>query len=163
MIDPVLAKVLDDVLKGRVQVIPEVADLPRRWREAPSEASGSKHPWKVTQETLLAEYITLAPTQPEYREGLRRLYLALTMNGEPIPPRLSWWNHCLTVLGDPPPKRGRPHELDRDILVSTVFRLLGDLECSREDAMAIIAEKMNHSPETIRSVVRKRRISLRFR
>ncbi len=161
MIDPVLAKVLDDVLKGRVQVIPEVADLPRRWREAPSEASGSQHPWKVTQETLLAEYITLAPTQPEYREGLRRLSLELAMNGEPIPPRLRWWNHCLAVLGDPPPKRGRPRELNQAIKISTVLRLLGSLGSTREYAMSYIAETMGFSPETIRSVILKYRIPLR--
>ena len=161
MIDPVLAKVLDDVLNNKVQVIPEVADLPRRWREAPSEASGSKHPWEATREALLALYITLAPSQPPFREGLRRLYLELTMNGEPIPPPLSWWNHRLAVLGDPPPKRGRPRELDQDIKISTVLRLLGIAGYSREDAMSHIAETMDFSPETIRSVIRKYRIPLR--
>ena len=160
-IDPVLAKVLDDVLNNKVRAIPEVADLPRLWKEAPSEASGLKHPWKITRETLLALYITLAPIQPSYREGLRRLSLSLTMNGEPIPPRLSWWNYCLAVLGDPPPKRGRPRELDEHIKISTMFRLLGSRGYTREDAMSSIAETMDSSPETIRSVVRKYRIPLR--
>ena len=35
--DPVLDRVIDDVLNGNVDVIPEFADLPRRWREAPEE------------------------------------------------------------------------------------------------------------------------------
>ena len=160
--DPALDKFLDDVLNNRVSVIPKVADLPRRWREAPSEASGARHPWQLTRDDLLETYIALAPTQPLYREGLRRLHLNLTMNGEPIPRLLRKWNDCLRVLGDPPLRRGRPHEVDRDTLVATVLRFLGSRGYSREGAIAIIAEKMIVSPETIKSVIDKYGITLRF-
>ena len=83
--DPVLDRVIDDVLNGKVDVIPEFADLPRRWREAPSDATDRKHPGELTKDELLARYIWLAFTQQFAREGLRRLYDDLSIKGEPIP------------------------------------------------------------------------------
>ena len=163
MDDPVLDRVLDEVLNNKVQVIPEFADLPRRWREAPAEASDRKHPSEPTKEELVARYFPLAFTQPLAREGLRRLYVELTMNGEPIPYLLRWWNRCLLFLGDPPPRRGRPHKVDRDVRVGTMFKFLGEYGYSRENAIACIAETMGIPDETIRSVILKNSISLRSR
>ena len=163
MDDPVLDRVLDEVLNGKVSVIPEFADLPRRWREAPAEASDRKHPREHTKDELVARYILLALTQPLAREGLRRLYLELTMNGEPVPDPLRWWNRRLIVLGDPPLKPGRPHKVDRDARISTVFKLLGTFGYSRENAIARIAETMGIPDETVRSIILKYRIHLRSR
>jgi hypothetical protein len=159
--DPVLEMVLDDVLNGNVDVIPEYADLPRRWREAPSEASVSKHPRERSKEDLEAIYFHLAPILPEAREGLRRLYLELSMNGEPIPDLLQWWNRALRVLGDPPPRRGAPRKIDRDIKVGTMFKLLGTRGYTREDAMDRIAPVKRVSEETIRTIIKNYRISIR--
>ena len=159
--DPVLDRVLDDVLNNKVQAIPEYADLPRRWREAPSEASGSKHPWERSKEDLEAIYFHLAPILPEAREGLRRLYLELSMNGEPIPDLLQWWNRALRVLGDPPPRRGAPRKIDRDIKVGTMFKLLGTRGYTREEAMDRIAPVKRVSDENIRTIIKNYRISIR--
>ena len=159
--DPVMYRVIDDVLNEKVSIAPDFANLPRRWREAPAEASGSKHPGGTTREELLANYVTLAPTQPHALEGLQRLYLELTTNGEPIPPLLSWWNDCLRVLGDPPPKLGRPRKLDRDGRILTLFRWLGTLGFTREAAIDILADRTHYSANNIRSIVRQYRISLR--
>jgi hypothetical protein len=159
--DPVLDRVLEEVLNGKVDVIPEYADLPRRWREAPSEASVSKHPRERSKEDLEAIYFHLAPILPEAREGLRRLYLELSMNGEPIPDLLQWWNRALRVLGDPPPRRGAPRKIDRDIKVGTMFKLLGTRGYTREDAMDRIAPVKRVSEETIRTIIKNYRISIR--
>ncbi len=161
--DAALDRVLDDVLNNDVPVIPEFADLPRRWREAPSDEYERKHPSEPTRGELLARYIFLAFTQPSAREGLRALYLDLTRRGEPIPEPLLWWNHSLLVHGDPPVKRGPRHKVDRDVKVGTVFRLLGDLGFSREGAIARIGETMGIPEDTVRSVIRKYRIPLRPR
>ena len=85
MDDPALDRILDEVLNNKVPVIPELADLPRRWREAPSEASDRKQPSEPTKGELVNWYILMALTQPLAGEGLRRLHRELTMNGEPIP------------------------------------------------------------------------------
>ena len=56
--DPALDKFLDDVLNNRISVIPKIADLPRRWREAPSEASEARHPRQLTRDEVLDTYIS---------------------------------------------------------------------------------------------------------
>ena len=161
MDDPALDRVIDDVLNNGVPVIPEFADLPRWWREAPSEASGRKHPSEQTKDELLARYFLLSFTQPLATEGLRRLYLDLTMNGEPVPEPLLNWNNIILVHGDPPLKRGPLHKVDRDVKFGTIFGLLGDLGFSREDAIARIAERTGIPEDTVRSIVRKYRLRLR--
>ena len=60
--DPVLDRVIGDLLNGNVDVIPEFADLPRRWREAPEDASHRENPWDTTKDELAARYILLAFT-----------------------------------------------------------------------------------------------------
>ena len=90
------------MLNGNVDVIPEFADLPRRWREAPEDASDRENPWGPIKDELVARYILLAFTQPLAREGLRRLTLELIKTGEPIPEFLLCWNRWLLILGDPP-------------------------------------------------------------
>ena len=137
--DPALDRVLDEVLNNKIQIIPEFADLPRRWREAPEKASDRKHPWERAKDELLARYIWLAFTQKWAREGLRRLNQELTRNREPIPGLLRWWNHCLRVLGDPPTRRGPEYKVDRDARVSIAYKFLGSLGWTKEDALARIA------------------------
>ena len=102
--DPVLDRVLEEVLNGKVDVIPEFADLPRRWREAPSDASDRKHPGELTKDELLARYIWLAFTQQFAREGLRRLYDDLSIKGETIPGQ-SRLNQGAPRGGSPRPNR----------------------------------------------------------
>ena len=159
--DPVLDRVLEEVLNGKVDVIPEFADLPRRWREAPSDASDRKHPGELTKDELLARYIWLAFTQQFAREGLRRLYDDLSIKGETIPDLLRWWNHILSVLGDPPSRPGARRKVDRDARVGIAFKLLGDCGDTREEALARIAETMDVSDETIRTAINNNRIHLR--
>ena len=161
--DPVLDRVLEEVLNGNVDVIPEFADLPRRWREAPADASDRENPWDPTKDELLARYIWLAFTQKWAREGLRGLNQELTRNREPIPGLLRWWNHCLRVLGNPPTRRGPEYKVDRDARVSIAYKFLGSLGWTKEDALARIAETMECSDQTVKSVIDKKRISLRYR
>lgn len=143
--DQDLDKCLDDVLNNRVPVIPEVADLPSWWREAPAEASDRKHPRGLTQGQLVAKYINMAQTQPKAREGLRSLLRELLENGEPVPALLGAWALLQYAQGDPAVLRGRPVEIDQIILVLTSYWLLRDLGYAREDAIFIIAEKMSYA------------------
>ena len=159
--EPVLDRVLDDVLNEKVSVIPGFADLPRRWREAPSEGSDRNHPLQRTKQELLVEYFGLAPFQPRAREGLDNLRRELLRTGEPIPDLLRGWDYCILVGGDPPLRLGRPRKIDRDVRVSTIFRLLGSLGDTREKAIARIAGTMHVPEDTIRTIVRKHRTSLR--
>ena len=159
--DPVLDRVIGDVLNGNVDVIPEFADLPRRWREAPEDASDRENPWDPAKDELVARYILLAFTQPQAREGLRRLTLELIKTGEPIPEFLLCWNRWLLILGDPPLRPGAPHKIDRDARVGIAFKLLGKCEYTREEAIAHIAEWKRVSDETIRTAINNNRIHLR--
>ena len=159
--EPVLDRVLDDVLNEKVSVIPGFADLPRRWREAPSEASDRNHPLQRTRDELVVEYFGLAPFQPRAREGLDNLYRELLRTGESIPYLLQFWNFCLATLGEPPLRPGRPRKIDRDVRVSTIFKLLGSLGDTRDEAIARIAGTMHVPEDTIRTIVRKHRTSLR--
>ena len=159
---PVMYRVLDELLNKKVLVIAEFADLPRRWREAPSEASDRKHPSERTKEELLARYVAWAPIYPWAREGLDSLYRELLMTGEPIPYPLLWWDGCLGLLGDPPLKAGRPRNLDRDVRVSTAFKFLGTFGYTREAAIDKIAEVMSDgNSETVRTIIHNYRISIR--
>ena len=159
--DPVLDRVLDELLNGKVDVIPEFTDLPRRWREAPAKESDRRNPSDHTKDELLDRYIYLAFTQPFAREGLRRLYDELTTNGEPVPDLLKGWNEILSVLGDPPPRPGPRRKVDRDARVGVAFKLLGDCGYTREEAIARIAETMGVPEETIRTPINNNRIHLR--
>lgn len=159
--DPVLDRVLDDVLNEKVSVIPGFADLPRRWREAPSEASDRNHPLQRTKQELLVEYFGLAPFQPWAREGLDNLHRELLRTGEPIPYLLHFWDYCLLTLGEPPSRPGRPRKIDRDVRASTIFRLLGSLGDTRDEAIGRIADTMHIPEDTIRTIIRKHRTSLR--
>ena len=66
--DPVLDRVLDEVLNGKVDVIPEFADLPRRWREAPEKESDRKNPSDRTKDELL-DRSHWAGVHPAVRQG----------------------------------------------------------------------------------------------
>ena len=160
--DPVLDKVLDDVLNSKVPVIPGFADLPRRWREAPSTASDRMHPTEPTQEELLLTYLSLAFTQPLAREGLDSLYGELVLTGQPIPCALSWWTAYVHLVGDPPANRGRPREIDRDIRVGTMHKLLGTCGYTREGAIRRIAKTMHYSEDAIRTIIRKHKIKMEY-
>ena len=159
---PVLYRVMDEVLNKKVLVIPGFADLPRRWREAPSEASDRKDPSEPTKEELLARYVVWSPIHPFAKKGLDSLYLELLRTGKPIPNLLRQWNRCLCLLGDPPLRPGRPRNLDQDVRVSTIFKFLGTFGYTREAAIDKIAELMRDgNSETVRTIIRKNRISLR--
>ena len=165
--DPVLDRVLDDVLNEKVSVIPGIADLARRWREAPAEASDRKHPLQRTRDELVVEYFCMASFQPWAREGLDNLHRELLRTGEPIPDLLRVWNFCLATLGEPPSRPGRPRKIDRDVRASTIFKLLGyrsqgpTLGYTRDETIARIAGTMHIPEDTIRTIVRKHRTSLR--
>ena len=163
--DPALDRVLDEVLNNKIQIIPEFADLPRRWREAPEDASDRENPWDPTKDELVARYILLAFTQPLAREGLRRLSRDLTTSGQPIPEPLRWWNRCISIHGDPPTSPGPRHKIDRDARVALAFRFLGDYGLTREDAIALIAEMITKprkvSEDTVRSIILKCKMPLR--
>ena len=158
--DPVLDRVLDELLNGKVDVIPKFTDLPRRWREAPEKESDREHPWDPTKDELLGKFIGLAVTQQFAREELRRLYDELTTNGEPIPDLLQGWNDILSVLGDPPSRPGPRRKVDRDGWAGVAFKLLGVYGYTREEAIARIAETLGVSDETIRTAINKNRIHL---
>ena len=163
--DLVLDRVIDDVLNGNVDVIPEFADLPRRWREAPADASDRENPWDPTKDELVARYIWLGFSHPSAREGLRRLSRDLTTSGQPIPEPLRWWNRCISIHGDPPTSPGPRHKIDRDARVALAFRFLGDYGLTREDAIALIAEMITKprkvSEDTVRSIILKYKMPLR--
>ena len=158
--DPVLDRVLEELLNGKVDVIPKFTDLPRRWRQAPATESDREHPSDPTKDELLGDFIGWAVTQPFAREELRRLYDELTTNGEPIPDLLLGWNGILSVVGDPPSRPGPRRKVDRDALAGVAFKLLGDCGYTREEAIARIAETLGVSDETIRTAINKNRIHL---
>ena len=163
--DPALYKALDDILNHDDPVIPEYADLPRRWREALSDLSQGRHPGELTKDELLARYIWLGFSHPSAREGLRRLSRDLTTSGQPIPEPLRWWNRCISIHGDPPTSPGPRHKIDRDARVALAFRFLGDYGLTREDAIALIAEMITKprkvSEDTVRSIILKCKMPLR--
>ena len=158
--DPVLDRVLDELLNGKVDVIPKFTDLSRRWREAPAKESDREHPWDPTKDELLGDFIGWAVTQQFAREALRKLYDELTTKGEPVPDLLKGWDGIMSVLGDPPSKRGPHRKVDRDAGVGIAFKLLGDCGYTREEAIARIAEKRGCSDETIRTIINNHRIHL---
>ena len=159
--DPVLDRVLDELLNGKIDVIPKFTDLSRRWREAPATAADRAHPWDPTKDELLCDFIGWSVTQQFAREELGRLYDELRTNGEPIPDLLLGWKGILLVLGDPPLRRGPRRKADRDGCVGIALKLLGVCGYNREEAIARIAETMGVNDETIRTVIRNNRIPLR--
>ena len=163
--DPAPYKVLDDILNHGDPVIPEYADLPRRWREAPSDPSQRGRPGELTKDELVTQYVWLGFSQPLAREGLRRLSSKLTTSSQPIPEALRWWNRCISIHGDPPTAPGPRHKIDRDVRVVLAFRFLGDYGLTREDAIALIAGMITKprkvSEDTIRSIILKYRTPLR--
>ena len=159
--DPDLDRVLDDVLNEKVSVIPKAADLPRRWREAPSEASDRKHPSQRTKHEWVVWYLDMASFQPWAREGLDNLYRELLRTGEPIPYLLHFWDYYRSELGDAPLRLGRPRKIDRDVMVSAIFKFLGFHGYTRDKAIGRIADTMHTPEDTIRTIIRKCRISLR--
>ena len=159
--DPVLDRVLDELLNGKIDVIPKFTDLPRRWREAPATEADREHPWDSTKDELLGDFIGWAVTQQFAREGLRRLYDELTANGEGIPDLFLGWNGILSVAGDPPSRRGPHRKVDRDARVGVALKLLGNCGYTREEALARMAETLGVSDETVRTVINNNRIPLR--
>ena len=153
--DPALDRVLDDILNKNHPVIPDFADLPRQWREAPSEESERSYPSQHTKDELLVERISLAPTEPLAKEGLDRLYDELERTGEPIPNLLRAWKLCLLVLGAPPLRSGPRRQVDEAYRVGVALKLLGRFGYTREKAIAHIAKIKEYSEDGIRSIVRK--------
>ena len=150
-----LKEYLRGVLNDTNPVITKLADLPSVWRDTPAGEPDPDHPGFPNQTALLYSYIGMADTQPQAREGLRSLLGEMRESGEDVPTPLVWWAVDQFVQGNPPPKRGRPEEWDRDLRVSVVFSMLLLEGYSREDAIGLIADVMAYAPETIRSVVRK--------
>ena len=148
-------------MNGKVDVIPKFTDLPRRWREAPEKGSDRAHPWDPTKDGLLCDFIGWSVTQQFAREGLRGLYDELTTNGEPIPDLLLGWNGILSVLGDPPQRRGPHRKVDRDARAGVALKLLGKCGYTRDEAIARIAQVLDVCDETVRTAIRKNRIPIR--
>ena len=136
-------------------MIPEFADLPRRWREAPSTARDRKCPLELTKGETLSKYFALAVTQPLVREGLDNLYGELVLTRQPIPHALSWWIGYIHMVGGPPANRGPRHEIDEYVRVGAIFKFLGTRRYSRERAIGRITETMGYSEEAIRTIIRK--------
>ena len=110
--DPALDRVLDEVLNNKIQIIPEFADLPRRWREAPEKASDRKHPWERAKDELLARYIWLGFSHPSAREGLRRPQ-SRSDNERPTHPRALALVEPLHIYSRRPSHVPRPQAQDR--------------------------------------------------
>ncbi len=153
--DPVLDRVLDEILNKKHPVIPDYADLPQRWREAPSKASDRRHPWQRTKDELIADTISVAFVEPLAKEGLDRLYRKLVSTGQPVPPALSRWTDSVRLLGNPPLSRGPRRQLDDAIRVGVALGLLGQYGYSREKAIARIGKVKNYSDEGIRTTTHK--------
>ena len=159
--DPVLDRVLEELLNGKIDVIPKFTDLPRRWREAPATEADREHPWDSTKDELLWDFIGWSVTQQFAREELGRLYEELRTNGEPIPDLLLGWKGVLEVAGDPPSRPGPRRKADRDGCVGIALQLLGVCGYNREEAIARIAQVLDVCDETIRTAIRKNRIPIR--
>ena len=154
---------LRDVLNDKIPVIPKLADLPGLWRETPEDAYDPDHPGFRLRLSYLVACIVLADTKPWAREGLRQLHRELLENGEPVPPLLDGWLHDQLAQGEPASRRGRPEESDRDLRVLTMFKTLSDEGLTRQDAIFKIADWMDCSHETVRSILHKHRAALRDR
>ena len=146
---------LRGVLKDTNPVITKLADLPSVWRDTPAGEPDPDHPGFPNRTALLDSYIGMADTQPPAREGLRSLLREMRESGEDVPTPLVWWAVDQFVQGDPPPKRGRPEEADRDFRVWVVYGLLRGIGYSQEGAIGYIADLRCSVPETVRSIIRK--------
>lgn len=158
---PVLDRVLDDVLNKKHPVVPDYADLPRLWREAPSKPHPQR-PWERTKDELIATQIRAAFVEPQAVEGLDRLYHELSSTGQPIPPLLSWWISCIGLLGKPPIRRGPRRDLNFALRVSVTLATLGHVGYSREKAIARIAKVTGYSEDGIRTIVRKYKLKMDY-
>ena len=146
MAEKSLEQFLSDVLNGRIPAVARLADLPAWWRRTP--------PGFARQE-LLDKYIDKASTEAWANEGLRALLRYLLESFVKPPPDLVEWAVQRCAYGDPPPKRGRPEEVDDDNLVTAVFAILQANGYSREAAICFIADETSRGQETIRSKIRK--------
>ncbi len=155
-------RVLDDVLNKKHPVIPNYADLPRRWREAPSEASDRRSPWQRTKSELLETYLSLASIEPLAREGMNRLNDELIRTGEPIPDPVCFWQSCQLELGDPPESRGPRRQIDEAVRIGVALGVLGIAGYTREKAIAHIAKIMDYSEDGIRSIIRKYHFKMKY-
>ena len=155
VVDPALNRVLNELLVEKVQVGPDFYDFVARWLEAPAEESDREHPWDPTRPELERKFIMLSEIQPQANEALRTLLRYLEENGEPASEILSAWAMHRGVWGDPAPKRGRPPDVNEAVAILKSYWLLRDLKRSHEEAITIIATKLNAPHETIRSTVRK--------
>ena len=153
--DPVLDRVLDDILNKNHPVIPDFADLPRQWEEAPSKESERRHPSQRTRDEILASRLSLRFTEPLAREGLERLYSELVSTGQPIPPPLGQWISSVRLLGNPPLRSGPRRQVDPACRVGVALGLLGRCGYTREKAIAHIAKVGSYSDDGIRSIARK--------
>ena len=160
--DPVMDKFLDDLLNGRIQVVPEFADLPAWWRAAPAQEADRKHPRQSTQMEILNRRIMLAEKIPEAAEGLRRLIRDLTENGEPLPPLLSAWAVYRSGWGDPPSRSGPRVKVDSKMVIMLGYSFLRDHQYTRREAIYHVAKRTNYDEETIAKIVKTFGKGLRF-
>ena len=155
IVDPALDRVLDDLLNKKVEVGPGFYDFLARWKEAPAKEFDRKYPWELTRPQLQLRFIKLAEILPEANEALRSLVRHLEEHGELTSPALTGWAIHRGVWGDPAPRRGRPPAVEDVSQTLKAYWLLRDLKRTREEAISVIAEKMEVPDETIRSTVRK--------
>ena len=149
-----------DLLHGNNQAFPKLSDLPVFWRATPPEELDPDHPGLRTRESLVEACIILADTNPWAKAGLNNLLDYLSETGEPVPKRLKDWAFYRDTAGLPGPRPGRPKESERDHRVLTVFEMLRDERHTRNEAIDIIADCINYSPDTIRSIIHKHRGAL---
>ena len=147
-----------DLLHGNNQAFPDYSDLTGWWRLYPPEASDPNHPEHVERMEWLALAIVLTQWKPWAREGLLEFHRALLADGEPVPTLLEGWVQDQSAQRKRGP--GRPEEVNRDLRVLVGFTSLSDEGHTRNEAIDIIADCMNYSPETIRSIIHKHRGAL---
>ena len=135
----------------------ELADLPYWWDSIPPDALHPELTRYPVRTILLASYSNWAVTKPWAWEGLRRLLKVLLDRREPIPEILQWWANAYAAGTRKPPgqRRGRPENSERNNRLMHAMRILRNDGHTRDDAIDKIAQALDVSFETVRSVVRK--------
>lgn len=144
------------VLADEIPAIPKLADTPRLvLGRYPSQVSNPSHPQYSEWMKWQAVFIRLADLKPLFREGVRNYIRELQEKGEPVPSLFHEWAAAEFAKGEPPPRRGRKEDADRDFRVYNVYTVLWLHGYSREAAIDYLAKLTMNEPETIRSILRK--------
>ena len=146
---------LGKVLKGDIPGFQKVSDLASLWRETPAESLYASYPVFSNQTTLLLIHMEMAKKMRWAWDGLRSLIDHLLKNDKPVPPLLNVWGLYHIARLDPPPKRGRPEEFDRNMRFWATFTMLRSHGWKYEQAIAHIACLVEYKEETVRSIIRK--------